>query len=339
MSKRLLVVGGSSIHVFNFIKLVEDYFDEVLLLSNQKEESWKIPTVVVDFSIRKNGYRNFRHLKKIIEHFDPTVVHLHQADTKALLSLLALGRSPIPKILTAWGSDILLNPKKSLLERWKAEFILRHVDAVTADSEVVLDEAERLVGGLNRHNINFGIEKFPCHHQKEFILYSNRLHKKLYNIDKVILSFYKLFQSDGRWRLVLAGEGEESTNLKALVKELGIEEQVKFIGWVDAKTNHEYYCRAKIYLSIPQSDSISLSLVEAIASGCVVFVSDLPANREIITDNIGYIVADLENIPLLSYQKIDKFAYEKERELILNRFSKSYNRDAYIKLYEEGGVL
>jgi len=340
MSKRLLVVGSSSIHLFNFIKLVERYFDEVLLLSNKKVEEWEIATKEVDFSMRKGGYRNFKNLQTIIKEFNPTVVHLHQADTKSLLTLLALRKFAVKKILTAWGSDILLSPKQSLWTLWRVKYILRHVDAVTADSNTVLDEAERLVGSLNRYRINFGIEMPCCDGKKEDIVYSNRLHKKLYNIDKIILSFSNFLKTSPSWKLVLAGSGEEQENLKALVKKLGIEKNVEFIGWVDSQINYEYYCKAKIYVSIPQSDSISLSLVEAIASGCVVFVSDLLANREVVSEEIGFIIPDdkLQTIPFNDYLKIPEESYIKAQGLIVQAFSKEYNREAYIKLYEESIV-
>jgi glycosyltransferase involved in cell wall biosynthesis len=335
MSKRLLVVGSNSIHVLNFINLIQDAFDDVLLITNEIDSTCNIKSVVANFSIRKNGYKNFKTLKKLIDDFQPTVAHIHQADTKALLTLLALRKSSVKKVLTAWGSDILINPKKSIFSRWKVQFILQQVDAVTADSDAVLDEAEKLVGTLNRHNINFGIDVYPCHYKKESIIYSNRLHKKLYNIDKIILSFYQLIQRSSEWKLIIAGDGEEYKNLKVLVKRLGIEDSVKFVGWVDSQTNYEYYCKAKIYISIPQSDSISLSLVESIAASCIVFVSNIPANKEIISQNIGFFVDDLEQIDFFKFHTINPEKYKQEQKSIVDKFSKKKNRLKYLNLYSK----
>ncbi len=46
-------------------------------------------------------------------------------------------------------------------------------------------------------------------------------------------------------------------------------------------------------LSLPRSDSVSVSVLEAMAHGCVPLLSDLPANRELVRngDN-GLILAD-----------------------------------------------
>ena len=282
-SKKLLIIGSDSIHIYNFIELVKEYFNEVLLLTYKKNKNWKVDTIEVDFRVRVNGYKNYKNLKKIINDFEPTTVHIHQVDTQALLTLFALRHYKVQKILTAWGSDILINPKKGLLLKLKAQYILNSVDILTADSDTVLDQAQKLIRKkIEIHNINFGINIPHCETEKENVIYSNRLHTKLYNIDKVIISFSQFVKNNSSWRLIIAGSGEDTEKLKTLVKSLGIDEKVSFVGWVDSKENYMNYCKAKIYISIPSSDSISLSLVEAVAANCRVFVSDLPANHEII---------------------------------------------------------
>ncbi|GIU01298.1 hypothetical protein TSL6_18040 [Sulfurovum sp. TSL6] len=339
MTKKLLVVGNSSIHIFNFIELVKDYFDDVLLLTDRKNESWNIDTIEVDFGLRINGFKNYKNLKKIINDFNPSTVHIHQVNIPALLTLLALKGNNTQTVLTAWGSDILLTPKKSIFLKWIVKYILNSVDIITADSDTVLLEANKLTNKkLNTYNINFGIEIPYCTMYKENIIYSNRLHKELYNIDKIILSFHKFLKLDPSWKLVIAGNGEDSGKLKNLVKTLNITNSVEFIGWVDTKTNFEYYCKSKIYASIPNSDSISISLVESIASNCIVFVSDLPANREIVTSDIGFIVKDLENIDFALFKTINNQYYQDRRDIIIKQFSKEHNKSLYISLYENSNL-
>jgi glycosyltransferase involved in cell wall biosynthesis len=337
MSKRLLIIGNDSIHILNFIELIEDYFDDILLITNKKNLEWGIKSVEVNFSIRRDGYKNLINLRNIIDDFNPTIVHIHQADTKALLTLLAIRRKSILKVLTAWGSDILLIPKQSIFLKWKSRYILKNIDVLTADSDIVLKEAQNIVKlKLKSYNINFGVDFYNCDRKKENIIYSNRLHSKLYNIDKIITSFSKFIERGNYdWKLIIAGVGNQTDFFKELVSKLKIENNVKFIGWVDAKTNYEYYCKSKIYVSVPQSDSISISLVESIVSNCIVFVSELPANREIITKNIGFFVDDLNNIDFLKFQEIDRELYDKEKMKVLNKFSKAENRLKYLNIYEE----
>jgi glycosyltransferase involved in cell wall biosynthesis len=334
MSKKLLVVGSNSIHVFNFIELVKGYFDEVLLLTDKNHRLYSVKTIAIDYSLGLRSFSSIKKIKMIVHDFQPTTVHMHQANSYSLLTLLSLRKYRCQKILTAWGSDILINPKESMLLNWIVKYILNEVDIVTADSDIVLAEANKLVKkDIEPYNINFGIELDLCIVKKENIIYSNRLHKPLYNIDKIILSFSKFFKQNSNWKLVLAGNGEDTDRLKALVVELNLSDVVEFIGWVDAKTNYEYYCKSKIYVSIPKSDSISLSLVEGIICGCIPFVSELPANREIINSEIGFVVEDLNTIPFQKYKDIEPLLFEIKRKKIEHYFSKSFNREKYLKLY------
>lgn len=334
MNKRLLIVGTNSIHIENFIDLIKDYFDDILLLTHKKLENYKVPYKEIDFSIRKNGIKNLKNLKTIIKEFNPSIVHIHQVNTQALLTILALNQNT-NTVLTAWGSDILIKPKKKLLNKLIVKYILKRVDIITADSDTVLNEAKKLVKNINSHNINFGIEVASCEIKKENIIYSNRLHNTLYNIDKIIISFSKFVKTNPSWKLIIAGSGNNTDSLKKLTQNLNIDTNVEFLGWLNAKENYENYCKSKIYVSIPSSDSVSLSLVEAIACNCIVFVSNLPANKEIITSEIGFIIDNKDNIDFDEFKKIDMEHYKKRREKIVKNFSKDYNKNLFIKIYGE----
>ena len=47
-----------------------------------------------------------------------------------------------------------------------------------------------------------------------------------------------------------------------------------------------------MFISLPESDSVAVSVLEAMAYGCIPLLSDLPANRELVRDGEnGVIVA------------------------------------------------
>ena len=70
--------------------------------------------------------------------------------------------------------------------------------------------------------------------------------------------------------------------LQTRARELGLQDHVRFVGRLDADTQADLYRRARWFLSLPQSDSVSVSVLEAMAHGCVPILSDLPANRELV---------------------------------------------------------
>lgn len=340
MSKKLLVVGSNSIHVYNFIALVKEDFDEVLLLTNEINPEKNVSAVEADFSLGVKSFRTIAKIRKMVREFQPSVVHIQQANTYAFLTVLALKNQHVPLVLTAWGSDVLLNPSKSFLLKKMLHYILTNVQEITADSNHVLNSAQRLVEKkLSLHNVNFGIDIEDCIVQeKENIIYSNRLHKELYNIDKIIISFAKFISipRNSHWKLVIAGNGDQTQTLKDLVDRLYIGDYVEFVGFLSQQENYSYYCKSKIYLSLPRSDSVSISLVEAMLCGCIPFVSNLEANLELIEDNQnGFIEDDLENINFEKFIQIDSEYFESTRQKLKVSFSKEDNKNRYINIYNE----
>ncbi len=338
MSRKLLVVGSNSIHVYNFIELVKDNFDEILLITNEINIEKDVVAINADFSLGMKSFATIKKIRSIVSDFQPSVVHIQQANTYAFLTVLALKNKHIPLILTAWGSDVLISPKKSFLLKKMLQYVLNNIQVITADSNHVLNSAQKLVNKkLSLRNINFGIEMKECTKvEKENIIYSNRLHKELYNIDQVIHSFSKFVQSNNDWKLVIAGSGDETEKLKELVHRLDINKYVAFVGFLNQEENYHYYCKSKIYISIPRSDSVSISLVEAILCGCIPFVSNLEANLELIENNRnGFVEDDLENIDFNKFIKIDTTNFEKTRDKLKITFSKEYNKNCYIEIYDE----
>jgi len=59
------------------------------------------------------------------------------------------------------------------------------------------------------------------------------------------------------------------------------------LGFIDQKAQEEIYRKARFYISIPESDSTSVSLLEAMKYGCIPIVSNIPANREWILNGIN----------------------------------------------------
>lgn len=89
--------------------------------------------------------------------------------------------------------------------------------------------------------------------------------------------------------LVIAGEGEEEHNLKNLAYELEIADHVKFIGLrFDLPVIYQLF---DVFLLTSFSEGISVTLLEAMASGAPAVVTDVGGNREIVLDGkSGYLV-------------------------------------------------
>jgi glycosyltransferase involved in cell wall biosynthesis len=336
---RVLVVGTCSPHVANHIRRISGDSVTIEVISNGTrhfDDGTKVH--LVDFSMVKcwNFILTTRKIREVIRSFKPDVLHIHQANSVALFSVLANRTEKLPTVLTAWGSDILQNPSKSILLKWLVRYVLRRVSVFTSDAVYMADEMRKLVPEKELEIVicNFGVRETNIPIVKEKIVYSNRNHNPLYRIDKVLEGFQRFTHSDiGKdWKMIIAGQGSETDRLKELSVKLGISGQVEFIGFVDHDTNNLNYARSKFYVSLPESDATAVSLLEAMYYGCIPILSDLPANREWVKDGVnGVIVNDLDSNYYTDAFKLDaEQCSSMNRSIILEKGTQTVSRELFL---------
>jgi hypothetical protein len=77
--RKLLLVGCNSVHIFNYCALVQDFFEEVVLITETGEQlSDKWPVLKIDFSLRNPFLirKNIHQLKEIIMLHKPDIIHV-----------------------------------------------------------------------------------------------------------------------------------------------------------------------------------------------------------------------------------------------------------------------
>jgi L-malate glycosyltransferase len=300
---KVLLIGSSSPHVANHLSRIEgdDFIIEVISDNNKflrKNQTFH----KVDFALKiiVNWFKSPKKIRQIITTFNPDVIHVHQANSIGFFTVLANRKTKKPIVLTAWGSDVLINPKQSVLLKIMVKYILRNVDTITSDSEYMAEVIRDLHSKEGQEIVicNFGVQEFDIPIEKKKIIYSNRTHNPLYRIEEVLNAFarFKKSESKDEWIIKIAGRGSETESLKQLVQELNIQKSVEFVGFVDAQTNASLYAESTYFISIPNSDATAMSLLEAMYFKCVPILSNLPANREWIKSGVnGLIVADLKS--------------------------------------------
>jgi glycosyltransferase involved in cell wall biosynthesis len=86
--------------------------------------------------------------------------------------------------------------------------------------------------------------------------------------------------ADAGWSLQVAGVGEEREALERRVKDLGVEDSVTFLGWVDDVD--AIFRRASILLAPAPTEPCGLSILEAMAMGLPVVASASGGNLETV---------------------------------------------------------
>ena len=145
-------------------------------------------------------------------------------------------------------------------------------------------------------------------------------------------------------RLVYMGDGRLRPSLIAGSKELGFENQIEFTGLIPRDRVFEYLLNADLFVSASRGEGLPVSVLEAMACGCPVILSDIPPHRE-IAEGIDF-------IPLINPDDTAGFAREikkykempasertaigeKCRKLVEERFSLSTMHTGYAEVYRK----
>jgi glycosyltransferase involved in cell wall biosynthesis len=295
-----MVVGAQSIHVHRFIAGLCEAGQRVVWVTQGAERpvahARLIEQIDADFSMR--SLATAHTIRRHLERWRPRVVHAHQASSGAWHAWRGTRGSGLPLVVTLWGSDVLRLHEWNWLYRRIVRHTLRSAAAWTADARVLLAAAQSICGpvdGIVREWIPIGIDPPPPAPavQRERRVLSCRLHKPLYRIDAILRAFSRLPAAHSGWVLELAGSGAETAALQQLAADLGLGDRVEFTGMLSPAALAAAMRRSALFVSVPESDGTSVSLLESMAAGCLPVLSDLPANREWVEDGRnGLLVAD-----------------------------------------------
>ncbi len=249
----------------------------------------------------KDGPRLLFDLKRVIRRIQPDLVQAGPLQTAAFLVALSGYR---PLVSMSWGYDLLFDARKSSWWTWATRFTLSHSAAMVADCQTIRKLAV-VYGMRDEHIVTFpwgvDLDRFnprrdaPTGHlpmgpiegeengEKPFILLSTRSWEPIYGVEVLAKAFVRAARDRLDLRLVMLGNGSLAPRLRQFFQQGQVLDQVYFPGQVSQADLVRYYRSADVYLSASHSDGSSISMLEALACGCPVLLSDIPGNREWVT--------------------------------------------------------
>jgi glycosyltransferase involved in cell wall biosynthesis len=212
-----------------------------------------------------------------------------------------------PLVMTAWGSDVLVAPKISRRQRAVTSWRLRRCDLVTVDSQDLKQAVMSLgVDEKKIEIIQWGIDVELMQSVRKdrtlrtvlgvpadaFVVLSTRRFERIYNLESIIRAVpHVLARAHGTIIFAFVGGGSLWQELQTLADSCRVADHVRFLGEFSHGDLARIYGGADAYVSVPLSDSTSVSLLEALAVGLPVVVSNLKSNREWIRHEWnGYVV-------------------------------------------------
>ena len=292
--KYLLIGDGESVHIVKWAKILTKYFDLYLIsfqgfhtdlfeiIKEQNRTSFNI-------SLNSNGgnvvvLKKIWAVLKIINNWKQDIVNAHYISSSGFLAAIAkkLSLHHFTLIQSAWGSDILVSPKKNYFYILITKFALNSSEIITSDSEFMSAEIRKL-STKKICTFTFGIENLPdvdASSKNVNLYFSNRGLSQTYRIDKIIDFFAKIKAKNNKAKLIISNDGNMRGMLEKQVVKLDLQDDVSFLGFINQNSQNEIYEKSQFFLSLPDSDSTSVSLIEAMSYGCIPLLSDLPANKE-----------------------------------------------------------
>lgn len=296
----------------------------------------------------KGWFLALPQVRALTRHLAPDAVHGHYITSSGLWA----AASGHPRIaLTAWGSDILLTPKQHALWHGLTGWILRRASLITADSQDVLAEIGHYGVTAPTHEILWGADtdfftpQEAARDRSPIEWLSLRSWEPNYQIDRIIDAYAraKRHGTDKLGPLHLLGGGSLESSLRAQVRQLQLDQSVIFHGRLKDTEMRAVMQRCAVSISVPQSDATSVSVLESMACGLAMLVSDLPANRQWVDERGGMVVpsgdaqalshAMLQLAGLTPLERMALGAHN--RNLVLAKASRRLQMDLMFKLYQD----
>ena len=135
---------------------------------------------------------------------------------------------------------------------------------------------------------------------------------------------------------VLCGEGPQRSELEMLKHKLGLDVDVSFTGYLPAISVWALMKKASVLLSLSLSEGCPNAVMEAMACGCPLVISDIPAHREILDENCALFTdpSNVEQTASAIIQILNNTEAAKERALLAKQKTRSWSIAEMARNYE-----
>lgn len=282
--------------------------------------------------------------------------HVHYAIPHAAVAFQArailrdMGKN-IPVVTTLHGTDITIVGKNRSLES-VVRFSIEQSDGVTTVSEFMRKET------AERFNINKNIEVIPNFVELDRFYRHNKDHfrkmvtsrgekvvvhtsnfRKVKRIMDVVEAF-ALVRKQIAARLLMVGDGPERRPAEDLARELGLQDDILFLGNQNAV--EEIYSIGDVFMLPSESEAFGLSALEAMACGVPVVASNAGGLPELVVHgHTGFVsevgdVADLAKNTLYLLEDHDRWQqFSQQARSHAEDFEQMKLTQRYARFYEQ----
>lgn len=243
------------------------------------------------------------------------IIHIHFSEPSS-----AQRKNYFLKTAKLFGKRVILHfhafsPETTLFGKKKDLYrkMFNQADIIVALSYFWKDEIEKVTDNPQKIKVIYNpcpIIEFSQNVDKcKEILFAGTLNKRKGYKD-LILAFSKIAMKHSDWNLVFAGNGELK-EAKKLAKDLGIENQVVFKGWVSGKVKQKIFSEASIFCLPSYAEGFPMAILDAWSYGLPVITTPVGGLPDILEHGKNALVFEAGNIIVLS-QNLNDLIINKE---------------------------
>lgn len=274
------------------------------------------------------------------------IIHAHYAIPHAISAYLAkqiLNNTNIKIVTTLHGTDItLVGLEPSYLPVMK--FSIEQSDAVTAVSRFLKEKTltsyqikKRITVIPNFVDGSKYIRNADEHVRKQFAPNNEKILIHISNFRPLkrvgdVIKIFNIVREKVKSKLLLVGDGPDRSSAEQLARELGIVEDVKFLG--KQVEIIPLLSIADLFLIPSQSESFGLSALEAMACEVPVVASSVGGLPELVIHGTTGFISEIGDVERMAKYAIELFANETKHKMFAVA-----SRKRALDEFEEQGIV
>jgi glycosyltransferase involved in cell wall biosynthesis len=251
-----------------------------------------------------------------------------------------------PIVISALGTDLNLIPKYPLPKRM-IQWAAREASGITAVCQALKDQLLELgvpdkSAKVVLHGVDLELFRPPQDREE--------LRTRLELSRPTLLSVGHLIERKGHHlviealqfipeaQLLIAGDGPEESPLKGLVRGLGLDSRVRFLGHLDQAKLRDYFGAADAMVLASSREGIANVLLESMACGTPVVATRVWGAPEVVTSpDAGALVSDRSAASIAQTIRalFERYPDRANTRRFVEQFSWSRTTNDHLRLFEE----
>ncbi len=280
-------------------------------------------------------------MKRELAKFQPDVIHNQTAEMVAIAAQTYARRYDVPLVTTghAYPDNItgqfkalkpIKKPLDAMLRAYMASF-LKHSEYATMPTEMAIDDlvpknrkhfkvpVEPLSNGIDLSQFSPGkvpasiYKKYDLPKDRPIVLYVGRVDPEK-SIEYPLQAFTKVREQMPEALMVVVGDGTARAGLEQMAAELGLDNDVRFLGKVMLPDLADLYRAGSLFVTASETETQGIVLIEAIASGLPLVAVDAGAVRELCQNGKDGILCQPRDVDGLAKAMVKILSDDKLRQ-------------------------